>query len=101
MKMRDMSAAPPGKGYPGLTSTFARGFIGVALRTPKPGHTPPLSPEGDGSKAPGERTRESGVRLLQPALRERARDRAGRPFVRVCSAASVTPGTPGDSDRQG
>jgi len=45
---------------------LARGFITVALRAPIPGPHSPLSLEGDGTKAPGERTRESGDENLAP-----------------------------------
>ena len=52
------AAGPPS---PGLTSTFARGFISVALRAPAADREPTLEPaSGDCNKAPGERTRESG-----------------------------------------
>src|SRR5579884_3756245 len=54
--LRHLAAAA----LPGLASTLARGFIPVAFQAPKPVHPRPLSPEGAGTKAPGERTRESG-----------------------------------------
>jgi hypothetical protein len=55
-------AAPDQLVAPGLTSTFARGFITVALWGSKTEPVGVLSPEDDRNKAPGERTRESGVR---------------------------------------
>jgi hypothetical protein len=47
-------AAPDQLVAPGLTSTFARGFITVALWGSKTEPVGVLSPEGDPDKAPGE-----------------------------------------------